>query len=96
MVVNCHYKPGVSGGEGMLEFEGKMTPNRKLDTLIINLNFLDTQGNRLQTNQIYNSGIGRGAGSATISETFNVPTGTASIALTDIARERVRVGKSGM
>ena len=95
MVVNCRYKPGASGGEGTLEFSGEMTPNRKLDTLIINLNFLDQEGNRLQTNQIYNSGIGRGAGRATISDTFTVPEGTASIALTDIARERVRVGKSG-
>ena len=66
MVVNCHYKPGGSEGAGTLEFKGEMTPNRKLDTLIINLNFLDPQGKRLQTYQLYNSGIGRGAGSATI------------------------------
>jgi hypothetical protein len=95
MVVNCHYKPGVSGGEGTLEFKGDMTPNRRLETLIINLNFLDAQGNILQTNPIYTSGIGGGAAPATISNTFTVPHGTSAIALTDISRERVRMGKSG-
>lgn len=82
------FKQANTGGPGSIEISVKVSPKRRLDSLNIYLNFLDVEGKRLGSKNIFGGGAGRGAGKGSFSNTFETPPGTVSIAFTYTSREK--------
>jgi len=82
------FKQASAGGPGSIEISGKVNPKRRLDSLDIYLNFLDAEGQRLGSKNVFGGGAGRGAGKGSFSNTFETPPGTVSIAFTYTSREK--------
>ena len=85
------FQPGEGGGADSLQFEGRITPRRGLNTFLLRLHLLDDGGHVLGTSILYAPGAGRGAGRPTISRTIEVPAGTEKIGFSHVARERRRL-----
>lgn len=83
------FKQANPGGTGSIEVSGKVSPKRRLDSLDIYLNFLDAEGQRLGSKNVFGGGAGRGAGKGSFSHTFETPPGTVSIAFTYTSREKM-------
>jgi hypothetical protein len=83
------FKQANPGGPGSIEISGKVNPKRRLDSLDIYLNFLDAEGKRLGSKNVFGVGAGMGAGKGSFSKTFETPPGTVSIAFTYTSREKI-------
>lgn len=81
------YTAAGSSGGGTLQFKGKLVPRRGLDSLSIWINFLDTEGKTIAGKTLYSPGAAR----TSLEQTFNLPAGTASVAFTHIAREKINL-----
>ncbi len=82
-----HHKAGDETGS--MEFTGNLKPTRPLNTLSIRLQFLDSEGKIIDTERIYGSGYGGGAGKATIQKHFETPPGAVAIAFAHSAEVRI-------
>ena len=82
------FKQANAGGTGSIEISGKVSPKRRLDSLDIYLNFLDAEGKRIGSKNVFGAGAGTGAGKGSFSNTFETPPGTVSIAFTYTSREK--------
>jgi hypothetical protein len=83
------FKQANAGGPGSIEISGKVNPKRRLDSLDIYLNFLDAEGKRIRSKNVFGVGAGTGAGKGSFSKTFETPPGTVSIAFTYTSREKI-------
>ena len=83
------FKRPESGGPGTIDINGKVIPARGLDSLDVNINFLDASGKRIDVKSIYSSGAGRGTPQRTFAYTFKIPAGTESIAFSFSGREPI-------
>ena len=83
------FQPKGSDSAGTIRFNGKLNPNRGLDSLTIWINFLDVDGKIIGSKPIYAPGAGRGAAKSTLEDTFELPAGTVAVAFTHIGREKV-------
>ena len=71
-----------------IEFTGKLTPRRGLETLTIRLHLLDAAGKMLATQVLYAPGAGQGAGRSTIVRKIDVPPTAVNLAFSHIARDK--------
>jgi hypothetical protein len=83
------FKQANPGGPGSIEVSGKVSPKRRLDSLDIYLNFLDAEGKRIGSKNVFGAGAGKGAGKGSFSNTFETPTGTVAIAFTYTSRDKI-------
>ena len=79
-------KGGLAGPD-RIEFTGKLTPRRGLETLTIRLHLLDAAGKMLATQVLYAPGAGQGAGRSTINRNVEVPPGAVTLAFSHFAQE---------
>jgi hypothetical protein len=81
----------VNGGVAepdRIEFTGKLTPRRGLETLTIRLHLLDTAGKMLATQVLYAPGAGQGAGRSTINRNIEVAPGAVTLAFSHFAQDQ--------
>jgi len=74
-------------GPDRIEFTGKLTPRRGLETLVIRLHLLDAAGKMLATQVLYAPGAGQGAGRSTINRNIEAPPGAEALAFSHFAQE---------
>ena len=82
------YQQAKADGTGKIKLSGKVTPNKNLKSLTINLNFIDADGKILENKLFYPPLTGLGVAIASIQETYDTPAGTVGITFTHHARQR--------
>jgi hypothetical protein len=70
-----------------IEFTGKLTPRRGLETLTIRIHLLDAAGKMLATQVLYAPGAGQGAGRSAINRNIEVPPGAVTLAFSHFVQE---------
>ncbi len=81
------YRPGAPGEGGTIDLRGRVARKRRLNSLGINLNCLDTDGKIISSERVYYYVYSKGGGSS-FEGNFEIPPGTVSIAFTSNARTR--------
>jgi hypothetical protein len=77
---------------GNIKLTASLKPRRGLDMLHVYINFLDSEGKIIGTKSIYGTGVGHGAGKASIENQFETPPETVAIAFSWSSQERRQRG----
>jgi hypothetical protein len=82
------FSKGGASQPDQIEFTGKLTPRRGLDSLTVRLHLLDASGKVLATQVLYAPGAGQGAGRSTINRTIEVPPDAVTLAFSHSAKDK--------
>jgi hypothetical protein len=81
------FAKGGAAEPDRIEFTGRLTPRRGLETLVIRLHLLDAAGKMLATQVLYAPGAGQGAGRSAIDRNIDAPSGAVALAFSHFAQE---------
>lgn len=82
------FSKGGPSEPNRIEFKGKLTPRRGMDTLTVRLHLLDALGKVLTTQVLYAPGAGQGAGRSSIDRMIDVPPSAVTLAFSHFAKDR--------